>query len=127
MRNSKLFEVQLSPEFLAVDHCLSLLLFQQAIRSFGAKSIARNRLDLDLKTGEELVGILVFAHIKRFAIIILKSPPKSNWAVVLPVAQSQICKCGLHHNLAVSVFVYRSWLSLCLVHGRQCWLHQRQR
>lgn len=49
-----------------------------------------------LEAREELVGILVLAHIERLPIVVLERAPEAERAVPLLVAQRQVPKHALH-------------------------------
>ena len=48
-----------------------------------------------LEAGEELIGVLVLAHVDGLAVIVLERPPEPRRPVKLQVAQRQVGKHGL--------------------------------
>ena len=52
---------------------------------------------LDLEAGEELVGVLVLAHVDGLAVIVLECLPEAARPVEMLMAERQVDEDCLHH------------------------------
>lgn len=54
------------------------------------------RIGVHLQPGEELVRVLVLAHVQRFSVVVFEGPPEGRRPVAVAITQRQVGKRGLH-------------------------------
>lgn len=98
---TKLCEYQRDSEDTLLSHYLflnlgHLVMWREVLLAGTAWSRVRGTKLTDLQSGEEFISILMLSQVQGLPIVVLERFPEASWAVPLPIAERQVCKCGLH-------------------------------